>query len=174
MPNPFRFDLSGETRSGNMGAQFYERIASDEEFPGISESGDVTDFPDPHMPALPRADRSVLGLLEQIRDKLPDRSSQQVWMQFAQTLTTAAAQKTFRHIPEWRFFYLANPTTRDLMVYLGNGSSTFLGKLPAGRSMRGEMPFPQDSLTVTWPAGGTDTEQISLIVTSGKIDVALV
>ncbi len=40
--------------------------------------------------------------------------------------------------------------------------------------MRGEMPFAQDDITVTWSAGGTDQEQITIILSSGKIDVQIV
>lgn len=169
-----RFDLSGETRSGGLGAGYYAAIESDEKFPGISETGDPSDRPDPDVPAVPAPDEHVISLLRQIRDRLTKPEPHQVWMTQVFTMTTTAAQKTFAHKPTWRYFYLSNPTTRAVNVYLGAGSTLFLGTVPAGKTMRGEMPFAQDDITVTWAAGGTDQEQITIILSSGKIDVQIV
>lgn len=170
-----RFDLSGETRSGDLGAGYWDQVASDEKFPGVSVTGDPGDFPDPDVPARPRQDETIDDLLRQIRDRLPNNQNpDQVWVTQVQTLTLNAGERIFRHIPDWRYFYVANPTTRAISVYLGAGQSLFLGAVPAGRTMRGEVPFDQDSIYITWGAGGTATEQITVMFASAKIDVSII
>lgn len=166
--------LKTDTRSPGLGAGYWDQVASDEKFPGISTTGDVSDFPDPDVPALPSPDEDMFSLLRQIRDRLPASHADVIWMTFVETLGAAAGSKTFRYRPEWRYFYLSNPTARAVSVYLGAGKTLFLGTLPAGKSMRGEMPFPQDDLTVTWAADASATDQITLIVSSGKIDITIV
>lgn len=173
-PNLLRVNTSDETRSGGLGAGYWDQVAEDKRFPGISPTGDVSDMPDPDVPAVPAPNKTVPNLLEQIRDRLPVPDHRTIWMSFTQTLTTAAAEFVFSHPQTWRYFFLSNPTTRALNVYLGRGKSLFLGTVPAGKNMVGEMPFGQNDLTVTWDAGGTATEQISLIVSSGKIDIEIV
>ena len=169
-----RVNTSDQTRSGGLGDGYWDQVAEDKRFPGISPTGDLGDFPDPDIPAVPAPDKTVLNLLEQIRDRLPIPDHRTIWMSFTQTLTTAAAEFVFFHEADWKYFFLSNPTTRAINVYLGRGQSLFLGTIPAGRNMVGEMPFGQRELTVTWAAGGTATEQISLIVSSGKIDIEII
>jgi len=170
----FRFDLSGQTRSPDLGAGYWDQVAEDKKFPGISPTGDPGDFPDPDVPAVAAPDKTVLNLLEQIRDRLPVPDTRKVWISLVQTMTTVGAEYTFSHAQEWTYFFLSNPTTRPVNVYLGRGRTLFLGTLPAGKNMVGDMPFGQHDLTVTWAAGGTSDEQLSVILSTGKIDVEIV
>lgn len=161
--------------AGDLGRGYWDAVKSDEKFPGISPSGYPDDVPDPDVPAVPAPEESIFSLLREIRDRLPtDRVGNKVMMTLVQTLGTAAGEKTFAHKPQWRYFYISNPTARAINVYLGVGRVLFLGTIPAGRTMRGEMPFPQDDLTITWDAGASSTEQITVILSSGKIDVSVI
>jgi hypothetical protein len=159
-------------------------MAITDPYPGITgildDNADIQENPlysiDPDKPASPAPDPSITDLLQAIRDNTAQAPGQDLFFTAVQFIpgATASDGEVSVYAPEsFRHLYVAK-VPRGLNVYAGAGKSLFLAAVPTGKSLRAEMPYTIDAITLEWIAATAPDQYVSIVFSNRKFDVQVI
>jgi hypothetical protein len=165
----FRIDTSGVLLSPRTDAEI-------DPFPGVS--GTIDENPlyaiDPDAPAIAEPDPKITDLLKEIRDNTKKPFGHSLyWTEVVQLPNTTDGEISVYAPESFRNLYVAR-APRPLNVYAGVGKTLFLASIPIGKSLRSELPFIIDGITLEWVAATPAIGYVTVVFSSEPFKVEII
>jgi hypothetical protein len=167
--NPRRFSLAStpllRSRKGDI------KVEGDP-FPEVSTEPEFYGF-NPNLPAV-NTDDNVFTLLREIRDLLQyPNPVEPFYFNFWRDIpNTLSGQLEIQAYQEFNNIWIAK-APRTLNIYAGIGASLFLGSITVGKSLRAQLPFPVNAVTIEWVAAAAG-QQIGGVLSSDPMKIEII